>query len=72
MKKILIISLIFILSSIFIIDINNILNKRVSMMNPYIHKKYNNIEIINYNIFDMSFKLANGKYVDYSLVIKSK
>ena len=56
------------LSTYFAIDINNTLNNRVKILNSYVHEKYNNIEIVNYNIFKMTLKLANGKNVDYLTV----
>ena len=67
LKIILIICILF-FSAYFAIDINNTLNNRVKILNPYVHEKYNNNEIINYNIFKMTLKLANGKNVDYLTV----
>jgi len=68
--KIIIYIILIILISFYFNKLKMNLDHRVYILNPYVHKKYNNIEITNYNIFNMTLILKNGKIVKYNIIKK--
>lgn len=70
MKKFLYIIVVLILIATIAPKIIRVLDQRVLIISPYIHTKYNNKEIVNYNIFNMTLILKNGNSIKYNIIKK--